>query len=528
MNENNKEIFITTLPNDTQVATSFTLNDDDDDDDDMDIDVQSSNDSDDASIRNDKISNKREDQDTSSLSIPNMESTDGIENTTPMNESSSSIIDDQTQITIPKAVYNYAAIVRQTLKTPRQSKLDHDVATVFGSRDPPPGFGFLQPQFYYLEQTRPVPLEPLRVWRGYNGHVYFSPIHVRQFENQHFIPSIDSLKSTEIQSVPLIRKTETERPNTILSEYKFKKPIIHINHYITERNYNERSLIKKTSQVGINSNVKSIISSNELRYPPSVTFSDKEDNKQESIQMWQSVVTCAPIQTKPISKRSRHVMEDLQALQQEQTLQDPTGYNRQVLPNIRPVPKSKFVYKGLAYKESQRLPGIGNGNDNDGNALQKPLISYNLAQAYARYEINAARAKQGIRQPPPTAATAAILKDQQSPLQTSFDLREMRKRIVRGTTLAYRPPPQSVAWTPGRAEHRSTLGSEVLVPVRSLNTLNNAPLSPTVFRRPSTSKSSIPQKQTTVVEMPILTKNISQPRSTSRFTTASEMLAATS
>ncbi|CAF3479503.1 unnamed protein product, partial [Rotaria sp. Silwood2] len=57
--------------------------------------------------------------------------------------------------------------------------------------------------------------------------------------------------------------------------------------------------------------------------------------------MWRSVVTCVPVQIKPISKRSQYAIEDLQALQQEQLFQDSTGYNRQVLPNIRPIPKSK-------------------------------------------------------------------------------------------------------------------------------------------------------------------------------------------
>ena len=216
-----------------------------------------------------------------------------------------------------------------------------------------------------------------------------------------------------------------------------------------------------------------------MRNYTSVTLIDEEDNKQETGKMWQSVVTCAHVRIKPISKRSQHAIEDLQALQQEQSVQDPTGYNRQVLPNIRPVPKSKFVYKGLAYKESQKLPGIvnGNGNDSEGNALQKPLIAYNLAQAYARYEINAARAKQNLPQPPPTAVTSPPTKDQPSPLQTSLDIRDIRKRIVKGTTLAYRPPPQSMAWTPGRADRRSTLGSEVLSPVRGISTFNHAPLS---------------------------------------------------
>jgi cytochrome b subunit of formate dehydrogenase len=51
----------------------------------------------------------------------------------------------------------------EKLEHPRQNKLDHDITTVLGSSDPPPGFGFLHPRFYYLEQKRPVPMEPLRV-----------------------------------------------------------------------------------------------------------------------------------------------------------------------------------------------------------------------------------------------------------------------------------------------------------------------------------------------------------------------------
>lgn len=199
--------------------------------------------------------------------------------------------------------------------------------------------------------------------------------------------------------------------------------------------------------------------------------------------MWQSVVTCAPIRIKAISKRSQNAIDDLHALQQEQSLLDPTGYHRQVLPNIRPVPKSKFIYKGLAYKESQRLPGINQSqnSDNDENTLQKPLIAYNLAQAYARYEIEGARAKNSIRPPPPpSAATGMNSKDlPQSHLQASLDLRERRKRIVKGTTLSYRPPTQSMIWTPGRVEPRSAVPSEVLPKSKRITrTSTDAPLLP--------------------------------------------------
>ena len=211
-----------------------------------------------------------------------------------------------------------------------------------------------------------------------------------------------------------------------------------------------------------------------------MTFNDNDNEhppKQDTKPMWQSVVTCAHVRVKPISKRSQHAIEDLQALQQEQSIQDPTGYNRQVLPNIRPVPKSKFVYKGLAYKETQKLPGLTNGNENDEDTLEKPLVAYNLAQAYARYEINAARSKHSLAQPPPSAATAALAKNHPTSLQQAHDIREIRKRIVRGTTLAYRPPTQSMTWTPGRADYRSTLGSEVSLSVKSLNTSNTQPSS---------------------------------------------------
>ncbi|CAF0750715.1 unnamed protein product [Rotaria sordida] len=237
--------------------------------------------------------------------------------------------------------------------------------------------------------------------------------------------------------------------------------------------------------------------------------------------MWRSVVTCVPVHIQPTSKRSQYPIEDLQILQQEQLFQDSTNYNRQVLPNIRPIPKSKFLYKGLAYKEVQKIPGIihdnnNNNNNNDHNTdiFKKPLIDYNLAQAYVRYEVNASRAKHIPRQLPSSTITTTTttsklhIKDQQLiKNHTSLDLRDMRKRIIKGTTLNHRPAPQSASWIPGRTDNKSSLGSE--------NT--NC--------RPSTSKSSIPQKQTTVLEMPILTKYVNRPRSITRRTPTTELVA---
>ncbi|CAF4124597.1 unnamed protein product [Rotaria magnacalcarata] len=278
--------------------------------------------------------------------------------------------------------------------------------------------------------------------------------------------------------------------------------------------------------------------------------------------MWRSVVTCAPVQIKPISKRSQYAIEHLQAFQLEQTLQDSTGYTRQVLPNIRPIPKSKFVYKGLAYKEVKKMHGINHEIHDDHNTdpFKKPLVDYNLAQAYVRYEINAERAKHIPQHLPPSTimtTTSAMTtsnvadarfhaKDQQlQKTQTSLDLREIRKRIVKGSTLISRPIPQSASWTPGRSDNKSMLGSEVLLSTRSLSTLNHThtssssppppapllsfssqlPKQHIIHTTPALSQHFENYPQTTVLEMPILTKYVNRPRSILRHTPTAELTA---
>lgn len=76
---------------------------------------------------------------------------------------STSVEKKSIEVVIPRAVYDYASMVNHTFESPRQNKLDHDVSTILGSSDPPAGFGFLHPRFYYLEQKRPIPLQPLQV-----------------------------------------------------------------------------------------------------------------------------------------------------------------------------------------------------------------------------------------------------------------------------------------------------------------------------------------------------------------------------
>ncbi|CAF3566113.1 unnamed protein product [Rotaria socialis] len=340
-------------------------------------------------------------------------------------------------------------------------------------------------------------MEELVVWRGYNGHVYFSPIQVQQFETDRIISPTTKPRKSIARTIATSAKI-LERSRTVLSAYRNKKSA----PYKTSTSKN-----KSTSEhSGTNQKPFARTTSDEtqLRNNTLATFIEGEENSEENNgenkeqhgKMWRSVVTCAPVQIKPISKRSQYAIEELQAFQLEQTLQDSTGYTRQVLPNIRPIPKSKFVYKGLAYKEAKKIPGINHEIHDDHNTdpFKKPLIDYNLAQAYVRYEINAERAKHIPRHLPSStimtttstmttttnvAAARFHAKDQQlQKTQTSLDLREIRKRIVKGSTLITRPVPQSASWTPGRSDNKSMLGSEVLLYTRSLSTLNHAPTLP--------------------------------------------------
>lgn len=187
--------------------------------------------------------------------------------------------------------------------------------------------------------------------------------------------------------------------------------------------------------------------------------------------MWRSVITCMPAPKKPISKRSQHALDDIRAMKQQHIAQDPFGFNRPVLPNIRVVPKTKFLYRGLAYKEVQKIPGVVDDNDeNSVVSLKRPLVDYDRAQTYARHEVQATRTKQKRRAPP---AAPQPDDEQMTRSQTVLDLRETRKRIVKGTTATHYPASKR----PGRAERSTLASSEVLVPIRGISNLPNVPAS---------------------------------------------------
>ncbi|CAF3780770.1 unnamed protein product [Adineta steineri] len=396
------------------------------------------------------------------------------------------------------------------------------------------------------------------VWRGYNGHVYFSPIKVQPLESDRIFSSTKSHKSTSIRTAPLSTK-RPQRSQTVSTEHQSRKSLA------------TKSVTSKTRTTNTNRSLsthrgyaQTIPSDNELISATRSTFTEEEKNKEEPTKMWRSVVTCIPTPKKPISKRSQHALEDMRLIKQKQLVDDPIGSNRPVLPNIRLIPKTKFLYKGLAYKEVKKISGISNEYDDySTNSLRRPLVDYNRTQAYIRHEVNTARTKR-MYQPPPTAQS--INGEQSSRSPTVTDIREVRKRIVRGTTVAHHPASRR----PGRTDTSSVLESEVLVPVRGFSTLshlpaatslvttsipqhnvtgytspmvsqnfdipsiethiNIIPLPSTTEQRPSTAKSKLSSsaQQTNGSEKPLLTKYVNRPRSTSRTTPTTDIILDTS
>lgn len=83
-----------------------------------------------------------------------------------------------------KNVYKQAFNISKTnLVSPKIKRINENVTKIYGFEDPPPGFGFSYPRFYFIEQKKPQPMNPLKVWRGYNGNVYFEPIQTNKIYN---------------------------------------------------------------------------------------------------------------------------------------------------------------------------------------------------------------------------------------------------------------------------------------------------------------------------------------------------------
>ncbi|CAH1777124.1 unnamed protein product [Owenia fusiformis] len=94
-----------------------------------------------------------------------------------------------------------------------------------------PPFGYRIPQYFYVQQKTPIPLKPLKAWRGYHGNVYFEPILV-QPANIDEPTHIDKSKTEPQYSDSLAKilsrgkKGRPTRPRTTKSEPADSTPLV--------------------------------------------------------------------------------------------------------------------------------------------------------------------------------------------------------------------------------------------------------------------------------------------------------------
>jgi hypothetical protein len=193
------------------------------------------------------------------------------------------------------------------------------------------------------------------VWRGYNGHVYFSPIRVQPIEG--------------------------DRAHRTQSRSKKATPI--------DTSHEQDALMLNQSHPQIE---------------PSID---------------QQMKHLAVVESQSVPKREVQTADEPPVRYRHSMAQ-----HRSILPHVKTTPTSKHLHKGLAYKEVRRMPGMRIERSANNSAFEKPLVTYDLTQAYLPYGENLVDKR--------STQTSSIT--HKSPASKLNDLREMRKRIVKGNT----------------------------------------------------------------------------------------------
>ncbi|CAF0911594.1 unnamed protein product [Adineta ricciae] len=390
MQETEKEISHGTISRKTQ-AVSFDFTEDDD----MDIDIKSSTDSEET--LEDFTSNGRNNKQKGHIA-------------------DASAFKTKRKV-VPMAVYGYASTIHQ-------NRLDEDVSAILGSSDPPAGFGNLHPPVHYLRQQRPFPLDPLPVWRGYNGNIYFSPIQVQSLHNDQSLSPVKSQFG---------KKIDNKQPDcTHLPTYKNRK-VVEENTNITTNHEAVQQLFNHTTQ------------------------DDDAEDQEPTKQPWLSILTTSLTRSKPVWRPGQLPKDDPS---EEKSSKD----KRQILPNIRPIPKPKLIRRGLAYKESKQRASFTNQIKSD--TCQQ---AFNLNESHSQKSSHPTQARHNHHQPSFTRRTSNSTKD-----QASVDLREIRKRIIKGPTTAtsFHTPAQHMPRLPSPIEHKPLLNPSMYLPDQVFNSSN--------------------------------------------------------
>jgi len=301
-----------------------------------------------------------------------------------------------------KKIYKDALVINNmNLGTPKAKRIHDSVNKVFGSDDPPPGFGLIYPKYYYLEQKRPQPMEPLKVWRGFNGNIYFEPIQfqrvastdkiARQEQTNHVLARIEDNPIPHNPAAP-IRKAATSLKE---SDSRKKHHDYKYNRSKTDFNINSKSFAAISStfvhQQAINNSnqrTESTLTDNgdpeELifitQHPidshrefepvrhentfnhseynlPKTAMNDENNNK--------------PTRTKTNVINQMLVKGDTSNNKLMPVFTHSRSKKAPIQPNTNAVSKGKLPLKGLAYKEAKsRILDAAGGNANSFTATE--------------------------------------------------------------------------------------------------------------------------------------------------------------
>lgn len=82
-------------------------------------------------------------------------------------------------------------------------------------------FGIQVPKYFYVLQEKPVPMEPLKAWRGYNGNIYFQPINVCPLK----VDNTDLRAKTSLPRQRAPQRVKTSK-SLVLAEKENHQPLV--------------------------------------------------------------------------------------------------------------------------------------------------------------------------------------------------------------------------------------------------------------------------------------------------------------
>ncbi|KAK6172721.1 hypothetical protein SNE40_016325 [Patella caerulea] len=106
-------------------------------------------------------------------------------------------------------------------------------------------YGPYLPEYFYINQKRPCPMPPLKVWRGYHGNVYFEPITINSLQqNQSTTVPLDRCNHRNHQML-LARSRMSSQNNVQSKQFAHSRPVtqqlVVLDRNVVLNKFNENS-----------------------------------------------------------------------------------------------------------------------------------------------------------------------------------------------------------------------------------------------------------------------------------------------